>query len=158
MNKKELIKKMENLKKPEVSSTHHKQQLKLTLLNSKKSATFGFFLILTPFLFLFGVMFKYYLKIDFSIATFFYEWIAAIDPDSDSSIISWLIRFLLLGGPAIAVMINLFAILHFQFDRTSREIQVTLKLKWLNLAIVAVCSCILMIFFFYLLVENINHP
>ncbi len=150
--------KMENLERPDFSSEIHKKQLKLTLLNTRKSATFGIFLIITPFLMLIGVLFKYYLGMHPSIFTAFFEWLTSIDPDNDSSLVSWLIRFLILGGPIIAVIINLLSIVHFQYDGQIKEVLISIKIKWLNITIAAVCLFILMIFFFYLLVENINHP
>ena len=51
MDKKEFVKKMENLQSPDFVNEIHKRQLKLTLLNTRKSATFGVLLLLTPFLF-----------------------------------------------------------------------------------------------------------
>ena len=79
------MKKMENLNRPDFLSEIHKSQLKLTLLNTKKSAIFSIFLILTPFLFLLGVLFKHYLGINLGIFTAFYEWLIEIDPDDDAS-------------------------------------------------------------------------
>lgn len=149
--------KMEKLNVPAVTSEIHKKQLKLTLLNTRKSAAFGVLLIVTPFLFLMGILFKYYLNWHSSIFTVFYEWLVNLDPDSDTSILSWLIRFLLLGGPALAVVLNLLALVHFQYDKQGKELLISIKIKWLNLAIVAVCTFFLLIFLFYLLLENVNH-
>ncbi len=156
MNKKEFINKMENLAKPSIVSKTHGQKLKLTLMNTQKSAVFGVFLVIAPFLFASGAIFKHELGMDFKIFTWFFDLIGAIDPDSDSSLISWGIRFLLLGGPVIAVIINLLAILHFQFDSIAKEFQVTMKLKWGNIAVILFCSFIFMIFIVYLLIENLN--
>lgn len=158
MDKKELINKMENLAKPDIVSESHKRQLKIALLNTRKSAIFGVLLVIAPFLFAFGAIFKHQLGLDFKIFTWFFEFIAAIDPDSDNSVLSWTIRSVLLGGPVIAIIINLLAILHFQFDKIAKEVQVTMKLKWANIVIILFCSSVFLIFFGYLLVENINHP
>ena len=32
-----------------------------------------------------------------------------------------------------------------------------MKLRWLNITIILFCSAVFMIFFLYLLVENVNH-
>ncbi len=85
-----------------------------------------------------------------------FDTIAAIDPNSDSSVLSWIIRSVLLGGPLLAIFINLLAILHFHYDKTAKEILITLKLKWQNITIIVFCSSVFMIFFIYLLVENIG--
>jgi hypothetical protein len=95
MNKKEFINKMENLAKPSIVSETHGKKLKLTLMNTQKSAIFGVFLVIAPFLFASGAIFKHELGMDFKIFTWFFDLIGAIDPDSDSSLISWGIRFLL---------------------------------------------------------------
>ncbi|MDN5201857.1 hypothetical protein QQ008_10800 [Fulvivirgaceae bacterium BMA10] len=156
MDKKEFNKKMEELETPEVHPQRHQKQFKMYLINTKKSATFGILFILTPFLFLFGVLFKYYLKIDFGIFTGFQEWLISLE--DISLFATFMVRFLLLGGPLIAILINLIAILHFQYDSIAKEISLTIRIKWLNILIIALCTLIMSIFFFYLLVENINHP
>lgn len=156
MDMKEFIKKMENLQSPDFVSEGHKRQLKLTLLNTQKSAAFGVLLVLTPFLFASGMILKYNLGIDFGLFTWFPSWLVSFE--EKSIILTFLLRFLLLGGPLIAVLLNLLAILHFQFDGAANEVLISIKLKWLNIAVVIFCSAVLMIFFLYLLVENINHP
>ena len=156
MDKKEFIKKMGNLQSPDFANEIHKRQLKLTLLNTRKSATFGVLLLLTPFLFASGMILKYNLGIDFGLFTWFPSWLVSLE--EKSIILTFIIRFLLLGGPLVAVLLNLLSILHFQFDGGANEVQISIKLKWLNIAVVISCSVVLMIFFFYLLVENINHP
>ena len=157
MEKKEFMDKMENLSKPDIVSESFQKKLKITLLNTQKSAVFGVFLVIIPFLFAFGAIFKYQLGLDFKIFTWMFDTIAAIDPNSDSSVLSWIIRSVLLGGPLLAVFINLLAILHFHYDKTAKEILITLKLKWQNITIILFCSSVFMIFFIYLLVENIGH-
>ena len=158
MEKEELLKNMENLSKPDFVSDSHMKQLKLALLNTRKSAMFGIFLVIAPFLFALGAIFRYELGMPSKVFTWFFDFIVAVDPDSDASLLSWGIRFMLVGGPVIAVIVNLLAILHFQFDKIAREVQVTMKLRWLNITIILFCSAVFMIFFLYLLVENVNHP
>lgn len=157
MEKKEFMDKMENLAKPEIISESFQRKLKITILNTQKSAVFGIFLVIIPFLFAVGAIFKHELGLDFKIFTWLFDFIATIDPDSDSSVLSWIIRSVLLGGPLLAIFINLLAILHFHYDKTAKEILITLKLKWQNLAIILFCSSVFMIFFIYLLVENIGN-
>jgi hypothetical protein len=156
MEKQAFLKKMENLESPNLASKIHQRQLKLTLLSTKKSATFGILLVLTPFLFAFGMILKYNLGLDFGLVTTFPSWLVSLE--DRSIILTFLIRALLLGGPLVAVMINLLAILHFQFDGQAKEVLVSIKLKWLNIAVIAFCSVVSLIFLSYLLVENINNP
>ena len=151
-NMEDLEKHMENLSNPEVYSESRKNLLKLTLLNSKKSAYIGAMLILLPFLFAFANIFKYQLGIDLGFIAAFVTWIGSFD---DTPFVNWLIRFLLLGGPVVAVLVNLLAITHFYIDKPSNEFIITLKLKWLNISIIAFCLFILFIFLFYLVAENL---
>ena len=145
-------KKMENLSTPEISSQSRKNQLKLTLLNSKKSAYVGFVLIILPFLFAFANIFKYQLGIDLGFISAFITWIGSFD---DTLVINWALRILLLGGPMVAVFVNLLAITHFHTDKQSNEFIITFKLKWLNITIILVCSFVLLIFLLYLVAENL---
>ncbi|MCG8604713.1 hypothetical protein MJD09_06915 [bacterium] len=156
MDKQEFLRKMENLESPDLASETHRRQLKLTLMNTQKSATFGVFFVLTPFLSAFGMILKHNLGIEFGLFTTFPSWLVTLE--ERSLILTFLIRTLLLGGPLVAIMINLLAILHFQFDGQAKEVLVSIKLKWLNIAVIAFCSLIALIFLSYLLVENINHP
>lgn len=156
MEPEEFEEELRNMKTPTVDVSQHQQQFKIALLNTRKSATLGLLLLLSPLMFLWGVVFKHYLKIDLGIITFFYSWTGSL-PDDDSSILSWMIRFLLLGGPPLAIALNLLAILHFSYDRKLGEVNLSIKLKWLNIAIILVCSLLFTIFFLYLIVENAGH-
>lgn len=116
----------------------------------------GIFLIL-PLLFLSGVVFKYYLQIDFKILLFVYEWIENLDRQyGDDSILNWIIRLLLILGPLFAIGINFISILHIRYEKANREIIMTFRLRWLNWIIIILCSIIFLIFFAYLILENIN--
>ena len=161
MKKDKLTNMMEQLSPPTARVEEHAKEFRVTLLNTRKSTVAGLLLMLTPLLFLLGVTFKYYLNPNLFVTpvmTFFYDWMMRIDPDSDSSIISWLFRILLVGGPLAAIGINLLAVTHIRLNRSPRELIVAFKLKWLNWLIIAICTLIFLIFFGYLLVENINHP
>lgn len=149
---------MENLEPPTVDVINHQKEFRLTLLNTKKSAIIGAFLLILPLLFLSGVILKHYLQIDFGIFTSVYEWIGSVDQKyGDSSLLNWVIRVLLLFGPLVAIGINLLAVLHLRYEKAAKEIVMSLKLKWLNWTIIVLCSTIFFIFFLYLLLENSGH-
>jgi len=155
MEQKEFEKKMENLNVPKLKVTEHQQAFRATLMNTKKSLFWGVIFLILPFLFLSGVLLKHYLEVDAWIFTGVYEWIGEQDRlYGDRSLVNWIIRLLLLFGPLVAIAFNLFAILHIQYDRTLKEIIIAVKLRWLNLAIVFLCSLIFGVFFLYLVIEN----
>ena len=146
---------MENMSQPSVDITRHRQQFKLTLLNTRKSATFGILLLIIPFLFLSGVILKHYMGVNFGLFTSVYEWIGDMDQRyGDRSVLNWLIRALLIFGPAIAVVLNLLAVTHISLNRQHQEILFAFKLKWLNWLIIGACSLVLLIFLIYAIAEN----
>lgn len=155
MEKENLEDDMKNLSSPIVSAESHMKYFKIYLLNTKKSAYLGYILLLTPFLFLLGVIFSFYLEIKIPIINGVYQWISEND---DTPILNWVLRFLLLGGPLIAILINLLSVIHFQWNSKLKEFIITLKVRWLNLSIIIVCSLVFLIFFTYLLIENMSHP
>ncbi len=148
---------MENLELPTIDVSQHQREFRMTLLNTKKSAIAGVILLILPFLFLSGVMLKHYLNIDLWLFTSVYQWIGDLDRQyGDNSIINWIIRILLLFGPLAAVVVNLLSVTHIRYEKLSKEIVMSFRLKWLNWLIVGICSLIFLIFFFYLILENIN--
>ena len=64
MEKEKFEESMQNLTSPNVSAEGHMELFKIYLLHTRKSAIVGFLLLLTPFLFLLGVIFTFYLKIN----------------------------------------------------------------------------------------------
>lgn len=156
-NRDELEELLENMEQPSIEVINHSKEFRLTLLNTKKSALVGILLLILPFLFILGVIFKHYLRLDFEILTSVYTWIGAIDHKyGDGSILNWIIRFLLLGGPLLAILINLISVMHIRFEKSRKEIIISLKMKWLNWIIIAACSMIFTIFFLYLIMENLG--
>ncbi len=150
-----LEKTLRNMEQPTVNVSSHQKEFRLTILNTKRSAIAGTLFLLLPFLFLTGVIFKHYLQMDLSLFTSVYEWIGEVDRKyGDNSILNWVIRILLLFGPLIAIGLNLLSILHVRYERSSKEIITSIKLKWLNLSIILGCGLIFAIFFLYLVVEN----
>ncbi len=148
---------MKDLKPPTINVSHHQKEFRLTLFNTKRSALLGGVFLILPLLFLSGVIFKHYLQIDFKILTWVYEWIGNLDKQyGDNSILNWIIRSLLILGPLFAIGINFISILHIRYEKASKEIIMAIKLKWLNWIIIILCSIIFLVFFSYLVLENIN--
>ena len=154
MNDKDFKTRMENLETPQVQSESTRRVLKVVLINARKSANIGLVLLVLPFIFMIGNIFKYNLGIDLGFIDIFVGWIGSLD---SIPVVNWVVRVVLLGGPAVAILINLLAITHFYTDKESNEFVVTFKLKWLNISIILFCGLLLFLFMSYLIVENINH-
>jgi len=155
MTKKKINEVMENMNLPHVDVSEHQRVFNLTLLNTRKSAIAGVVLLILPLFFLTGVLFKHLMGLHIPILTGIYEWIGEMDRSyGGNSILNWAIRFLLLVGPLLAIGINFLSVIHIRYEKTTREIILSLKLKWLNWTIIILCSFIFMVFFLYLIVEN----
>ena len=148
----ELVKRLEGVKRPDLSSAVQQRQLRLVLVSARRSSWIGLVLILFPCLFILGVLLKYGLRVEIPLFSELEEKMAAID----RSPYRFLSIFLLAGCPLAALALNLLAITHVQIDRLRRELQVTVKLKIINLALIAVCLFILGMIFAHVVVENVR--
>ena len=152
-NKKDIEKELKELGNLNVSSEATAALIKIPVLKARTSSRIGILLIIFPLLFVFGAIMKHYLGIDSNITGFVYNWVTEDLPDDDGNIISWIIRFLLLGGPLILIALNLLAILHVQYLKEKRELILTFQLKPWNIGLIVLGGLILGIFFLYAMVE-----
>jgi hypothetical protein len=151
MEEKDFLEKMENLKKPEVSAEASKQQLKLAVMNTKKTAAWGLWFLVVPVFFLVCVTIKEFLHWQWGVSEQFTEWMGALDQNPSSW---WLTPVLFVLLPAIGAVINLLAIMHFAYDKARRELIVTIKLKWLNLTLAIISIAIVGMVCLYGLIET----
>jgi len=150
MDEENLIKKLEGIERPDLSSATHQRQLKLVLVSAQRSSWIGILLVTLPCLFLFGVILKY----GFGVGGHLFSALEEKMADIDRSFFRFVPPLLLVGGPLIALALNLLAILHFHMDPFRRELQVTVKLKIINLLIIGICLLILATIFIYVVAEN----
>ncbi|MDQ3845994.1 MAG: hypothetical protein M3342_18600 [Bacteroidota bacterium] len=152
MENEEFSQRLQKMHKPQVESETHQLQLRITLLNAKRSARIGVILVIIPCLFLLAVLLKYFLHINMPSFSALEEWMA----DKDHNVfIKILIPLLLIGAPFIALIVNLLAILHFSFEKKVNELIITIKLKWINIIVSLICLLILFCFFLYAVGENL---
>ncbi|MEP6597137.1 MAG: hypothetical protein ABJA71_14385 [Ginsengibacter sp.] len=152
MENEEFSQKLQKMHKPQIESATHQVQLKITLLNAKRSARIGIILVIIPCLFLLAVLIKYFLHINLPSFSALEEWMS----DKNHNVfIKILIPLLLIGAPFIALIFNLLAILHFNFERKMNEFIITVKLKWINIFVSLICLLILFFFFLYAVGENL---
>jgi len=151
MEKDEFENKLEKMQKPQADSNEHYLQLKLTLLNARKSASIGIAFVIIPCVFLSFIFLKYILHWHLPSFTKVEDWMS---DKNNSLFIKILIPTLLIGTPLIAFIINALAILHFDFDKPKKQLLITIKLKWLNITILLVSAAILSCFLLYAITEN----
>ena len=151
MEEKEFLNKMENLKKPEISSEASQRQIKLALLNTKRSAVWGSWFLIIPLFFFACVTIKYLFHWNWGIADNFIEWMARLDKQAGTGWISPVLFVLL---PVIGAVVNLLAIMHFVYDKLTKELIVTIKLKWLNIILAIISIGFVGIVLLYVITEN----
>lgn len=126
------------------------------MIAARISNRISLILLIVPLLFLLGVLLKHYLQIDSGLLTGFYTWAAYLDARyGDESVINWVIRLLLVGGPIAIVIVNLLAVSDVTFKKPEREVQISIKLNWKSLLLLTAGSIILIIFLGYLFAENL---
>jgi hypothetical protein len=151
MGEKDFLNKMENLKKPEVNADASQRQIKLALLNTKKSAAWGTWFLIVPIFFFSCVAIKYLFHWNWGIADGFIEWIARLDHQTATGWVSPVLFVLL---PAIGAIVNLLAIMHFIYDKPTRELIVTIRIKWFNIILAAISIGFIAIVLLYAIAEN----
>ncbi len=145
---------MENLRKPEVNAEASRRQIKLTLMNTKKSAFWGIWFLGIPIFFLACVVMKYMFRIDLGLTNTFIEMMAGLDQNPSTR---WLTPVLFVVLPGIGTLVNLLAIMHFVYDRISKELVVTIRLRWLNIFLAAISFGIISMVIIYGITENAHH-
>ncbi len=154
MEKDDFTRKMEELKTPDVSSISHYKELKLMIVGAKKSAAIGFWFIVIPVYFLFCVFMKYYFHINLHLFDIMIEMLSDLDKTPGMKFIS---PILLIGLPLATIVLNALSILHFQYEKSWKEIKITIRLRWINIIIIAISTALVCIFMLYVIVENVHH-
>jgi hypothetical protein len=151
MEEKDFLNKMENLKKPEVNAEASRQQIKLVLMNTKKSATWGIWFLVIPVFFFSCVAIKYLLHWNWGMAGSFLDWMADVDRSMSFPIVSILLFIVL---PGIGAIVNLLSVMHFMYDKIKKELIVTIKVKWINIILAVISICIIAVVLLYAVSEN----
>ena len=154
MEEDEFINKMDNLEKPGFSSKQPDKRLKLAIINSKKSASIGVWFLVAPCYFLLMIFMKYYFNINLHIIDIFEDFIASMDKSPITKFISPLFFVVL---PITGIVINLLSIIYFEYDKERKQINISVKLKSLNILLIILSTVVVSIFALYLVTENIHH-
>ena len=154
MEEKEFINKMDSLKKPGFSGKEPSKNLRLAIVNSKKSAAIGVWFIIIPCYFLFMILMKYYFNVNLHVIDIFEDFIASLDR---SPVTKFITPLFFVGLPIAGIVINLLSIMFFEYDKEQKRINISVKLKLLNILLVIVSLAVVSIFILYLITENINH-
>ena len=154
MEEKKFISKMDNLKKPDFNRKKPNKKLKLAIINSKKSAAMGVWFLLVPCYFLFMIVMKYYFNVNLHVIDIFEDFIASLDK---SPLTKFIAPLFFVGLPIAGIVINLLSVMFFEYDKEQKQINMSVKLKPLNILLVIMSLAVVSIFILYLITENL-HP
>jgi hypothetical protein len=151
MKKEELENKLENLALPEINSGLHKDKLRLTILNMRRSHKMGYALVIIPLLFLFGIFLTRVLDINIPLVNTLEQLMARWDKVAYLKLIFPILYLVL---PFIALVVNLLASVHFSWNSRNKELNILYRFRWGNFIIIIISVFILATFFTYLIMEN----
>ena len=146
-------KKLEKMAKPP-GSVKPPVEIKLAIVNAQRSATLGIWFIAVPCYFLFCVFMKYYFHVNLGLFDTMVEMMSEMDKNPN---MKWLSPILLVGLPLIGVALNGLAICHFSLKPDEKFFQISIKLRWLNILVLALSLGLVCIFIGYAIIENIHH-
>ena len=142
MEKDDLEKNLENISIPQLPPLKHQHQLKLSILSARKSAWAGLWLLLIPFLLFASAFLRQVMHI-------------SVPPDSwfesySSQWPSWLritaFLTIMIVLPLIAVIINLLSIVWLQYERDQKVLNVSIRLRAINLIIIIGAGLVALLF------------
>ena len=142
------------MKTPQANAVKEPAEIKVAILNAQRSAVMGVWFVVVPCFFIACVFMKYIFHLQLGLLDTFEEMIYALDKNPETW---WIQPVLLVGLPIVSIAVNALSILHFKWDRVTRSFLITLKVRWMNIIILAISSGIVMIFLLYLITENFQH-
>jgi hypothetical protein len=143
-------KKMEGLKAPK-SEVAAPKELRMAIVSARRSAALGAWFVIVPWLFFIAMVLKHMFNVNLGLINTFEEMMGALDRDPSTW---WIGPFLILGLPVLSIIINTLAITHFKWESFSGSLVVSIRMKWINIAVLVVSFTIVGIFILYLAAEN----
>jgi len=143
MKKENIDEMLSNIDLPDAENIKHQQELKIPLLNYKKSSRAGLWLLVLPAV----VAITYTLRYELGIVSSFLEniksFFAAIDKNQ---FFTFLIPVIFVGLPLIAMTLNFLAVCHFTTNKEKKELLITIKNRPVNIAVFLIAFAILVFF------------
>lgn len=144
---------LENIDVPEVTPLHHQQQLKLTILNAKKSATISLWLLVVPFVVLFGG----FMQSAFHIMLPPWSWLVKYSPLMPLWLRLGIFVCVVIILPFVAVFINVLGILWFKYDKTEHVLQIAVRMRKTNVIIITIAAILALFFIGHTVTEWITN-
>ena len=141
MDKNDLEKKLEELDSPEVPELHH-QQLKLSIVNAKKSARASLWLMSIPVVMLgTGILQTWNILIPP------WSWLVKYSPQMPEWLRILIFISVTMVIPLIVLVLNLLSILWLHYDKEKHILHVSIRMRTINVILIAVTGLIALVFF-----------
>jgi hypothetical protein len=151
MDKRKLGDYLKEIPKPAPAPAKGQEMLKLTLMNARRSSVIGAILIILPG----GLILLFLLQNSFHLFPGLTRWLAregTFLPLPGRAIVAFLF---LVGFPLLAVILNMLAITWLRYDRTRKELNITLRMRWINILIALIGSALASFYVLHLLADTI---
>ena len=128
---------------PEPENIMQHRELKIPLLSYKKSSKAGLWLLLLPLIVAVTAVLKTAFGVKSDYINLVRKLFAAID---NNVVLTYLIPLIFVGLPLIAMTMNMLSFCHFQQNKKTKELVVTIKYRILNIVIFLISFAILIFF------------
>lgn len=134
---------LNQLHAPQPESILQPRELKIPFLSYRKSSRAGLWLLIVPMVVAVTILLKMELGVQWGYLELVRKFFSAIDKNV---VLTYLIPLIFFGLPLLAMIINLLAICHFQKNKKSKELIITLKYRPVNIAIFLLAFAVLVFF------------
>ena len=142
MERNELEKKLENISSPQLPLLQHQGKQKSSIMSTRKSSRISLILMAFPFIILFGAI----SQSAFNILLPPWSWLVKYG----SSLPLWLRIFIyvmiLIILPLLAAFLNILAVTWFEYDKKQKVLNISIRLKKVNIIIIIVTTIIALLF------------
>jgi hypothetical protein len=149
----ELEKHLENIKIPEVNILPHQRELKLTILNAKRSDSISLWLLIVPFIILAGGV----IQSVFHIMLPPWAWLVKYSPLMPIWLRISIFAIILIIIPGIVVLINFLGILWFKYDKKEHVLHIAVRMRRRNVIFIFVCGILALLFICHTALEWISN-
>lgn len=151
MDKEKLGDYLKDIPKPAPPPVKGQEMLKLALMNARRSSVIGTILIVLPG----SLIFLFLLQNTFHLFPGLTRWLAGAGTFLSLPLRAVVAFLFLVGFPLLAVILNLLAITWFRYDRTRKELNITLRMRWINLLIVIAGGVLASFYVLHLLADTL---
>jgi hypothetical protein len=142
---------LRSLEKPEPPMPEQKDILKVALMNARKSSAIGLVLVGLPTILIVVAI----IQNIFDINVGFSAWLDNNLPSLPIRTKAVIFFIFLVGFPIIAIAMNMLSITYFKFDKTKKEFDITIKIRWWNIIITITGALVASFYILHILADSL---